>query len=396
MLRYLPALGETAPTSDLGLIPAALGVTGGLRTSWSEVRRVMNGCTDNLFSYSWLKDVVLRPAHNTICIFDSGLFSVFGLAKKDPTLDLEKFFSKYAPAYRDYINLVLKEIPQQSAKDCYFVNLDTDFLLGLEKTSKFNDFLLSACPEKNLIGTYHAADGKKYLDELIEKFDYIALSENRGFEDEGDYLKYVQASCEYIKNKKPEAKVHVLGRSNTYLFRAAGNLADTCDSSSFRCFGDELVLRETNLSYSEFWSEGLNYEFAGGIEKAKAMATGTEMTEMQYSALIIECLKLYSFLCAANKYSPQVMRTNCPVRDAMDDFFGIPHHWWNTTGGEGARYLVQEMRTVFNKGKSRQVKEFRFRTEPCEGAVDMGALCSEYMGKRKQDWAREATKPAGF
>ena len=120
------------------------------------------------------------------------------------------------------------------------------------------------------------------------------------------------------------------------------------------------------------------------------------MTEMQYSALIIECLKLYSFLCAANKYSPQVMRTNCPVRDAMDDFFGIPHHWWNTTGGEGARYLVQEMRTVFNKGKSRQVKEFRFRAEPCEGAVDMGALCSEYMGKRKQDWAREATKPAGF
>ena len=396
MLRYLPALGETAPTSDLGLIPAALGVTGGLRTSWSEVRKVMNGSTDNLFGYSWLKDVLYRPAGNTICIFDSGLFSVFGLVKKDKSFDLKSFFDRYAPAYKDYINWVLKEIPEESRSHCYFVNLDTDFLLGLEKTSGLNDFLLENCPMENLIGTYHAADGKKYLDELIEKFDYIALSENRGFEDEDDYLKYIQAACEYIKNKKPNAKVHVLGRSNTWLFRAVSNLADTCDSSSFRCFGDEPVLRETNLSYRDFWSAGLNYEFAGGMEKAKVMASGIEMTEMQYSALIIESLKLYSFLCAINKYSPQVMRSNCPVRDAMDEFFGIPHEWWNTSGGPGARYLVPETKTVLVKGKLKQAKSFKFSTEPCEGAVDMGALTSEYMGKRKQDWAREAMKPAGF
>lgn len=42
MLQYLPALGEQGPTSELGLIPAALGVTSGLRTSWGEVRKVMN------------------------------------------------------------------------------------------------------------------------------------------------------------------------------------------------------------------------------------------------------------------------------------------------------------------------------------------------------------------
>ncbi len=396
MLRYLPALGEVAPTNNLGFVQPALGVTSGLCTSFNEVRKMMKGNTDNLFGYTWLKEIILRPAQNSICIFDSGLFSIFGMVKKDKNFNFENFLQSYSSAYKDYVNHILKEIPEASRPHCFFVNLDTDFLLGLEKTSKLNDFLLANCPAENLIGTYHAADGKKYLDELIEKFDYIALSENRGFEDEDDYLRYVQASCEYIKNKKPNCKVHVLGRSNSWLFRAVGNLADTCDSSSFRCFGDEPTLRETNLSYREFWSAGLNYEFCGGLEKAIVMSLGAEMTEMRYSELVIECLKLYSFLCAANKYSPQVVRSNCPVRDAMDDFFGIPHTWWNATGGAGARYWVPETKLILGKGKNKQVKSARFFTEPqnSENCVDLGTTWN-LVGTRRKDWRREATNPWG-
>jgi hypothetical protein len=396
MLRYLPALGEQTPSNELGLIPAAIGVTNGLRTSWSEVNKLMKGKKDNLFGYTWFKDVILRPTESTIVLFDSGLFSVFGLVKKDKSFDVARFFESYAPAYKDYINLVLSEVPEASRKHCFFVNLDTEFLFGLEKTRQFNDMLLKNCPEGSIVGTYHVADGKAYLDELIEKFDFIAVGDGHSFDDDANALKYLQAACEYIKNKRPEIRIHVLGRSDTDLFKAVGNLADTCDSSSYRCFGDEEVLRETNLRFRDFWSAGFNYEFAGGIEKAKVVAGGTEMTEMQYSALIIELLKLYSFITALNKYSPQVVRSNCPVRDAIDDFFGVPHEWWNATGGQSARYLTAETKIEFLKNKSRQIKIPRFATEYIEGAADLGSLTSEYMGKRKQDWARDAKKPEGF
>lgn len=396
MLRYLPALGEQGLTHELGLIPAAVGVTNGLRTSWSDVTKLMKGNKTGLFKYTWLKDIILRPAESTIALFDSGLFSVFGLVKKDKSFDVAKFFESYAPAYRDYINLVMNEVPENSKKHCFFVNLDTEFLFGIEKTSQFNDMLLKNCPAGSIVGTYHAADGKKYLDELIEKFDFIAVADGHSFEDDTKALNYVQATCEYIKNKRPEIKIHVLGRSDTDLFKAVGNLADTCDSSSYRCFGDEEVLRETNLRFRDFWAAGLNYQFAGGLESAKVEAGGTELTEMQYSALVIELLKIYSFITALNKYSPQVMRSNCPVRDAMDDFFGVPHEWWDTTGGLGARYLLAETKCEMVKGKSKQVKISKFLTEPVEGSVDLGSLVSKYAGKRKQDWAREAPKPEGF
>lgn len=82
MLRYLPALGEVAPTNNLGFVQPALGVTSGLCTSFNEVRKMMKGNTDNLFGYTWLKEIILRPAQNSICIFDSGLFSIFGMVKK--------------------------------------------------------------------------------------------------------------------------------------------------------------------------------------------------------------------------------------------------------------------------------------------------------------------------
>lgn len=387
MLQYLPALGEQGPTSELGLIPAALGVTSGLRTSWNEVRRLMKGGnTDNLFGYSWLKEVIMRPAKNSVCIFDSGLFTVFGMAKKDKNFDFGKFFKNYAPAYRDYINFILSKIPEESKKHVFFVNLDTDFILGLEQTKKFNEMLLSETNQENIIGTYHVGDGKKYLDELIEKFDYIAITDNLAYNDSEFYIKYIQAACEYARNKKPDIKIHALGRSDTDIFKALGNLANTCDSSSYRCFGDEETLRETNLRFSEFWSSNLNFGFCGGIEKAKFEVSGKVMTEMQYSALIIECLKLYSFLTAINKYSAQVVRNNCPVRNAIDGFFGTPSSWWRCEG-DSDRYLV------VNKGSDGKVIESHFSTVPTENSFDMGSLVSEFVGNRESDWSRRALKP---
>lgn len=396
MLRYLPALGEHEPLSGYGtgLTAAAIGVTSGLRTSWKDVRKIMRG-SNLLFNETWFKDIVRRPAPNSICLFDSGLYSVFGLVKKEPSFDLKKFFSSYAPAYKDYINYVLKSVPEGSAEHCFFVNLDTDFLFGLEKTREFNDMLLKNCPEGRIVGTYHAADGKKYLDELIEKFDYIAVADAPRFEESKVSLKYAQAACEYIKNKRPEIKIHVLGKSGKEVFRALAGVATTCDSSSHRFFGEPGALPGTNLQFNDFWKGGFNYGFCGGMEKVKSFGTGV-MSDMKYSALITETILLYCLVASANQYVPQSVRTNCPVRDALDDMFGVPHSWWDASGGPAARYLSCSERLVFEKGKSRKVRDFKFLVEAVEGAVDLGCTTSEFTNKRKNDWTREAPRPENF
>lgn len=399
MIRYLPALGEHSPTNGYGtgLEGAAIGVTNGLRTSWDDVRKIMRGNKD-VFQNTWFKDIVLRPAKSTICLFDSGLYSVFGLAKKDKSMNFSKFFDNYAPAYRDYINYVLNSVSQESAAHCFFVNLDTDFLLGLDKTRAFNDMLLKGCPEGRIVGTYHAADGKDYLDELIEKFDYIAVADSqRGvvFDDDEIALKYVQAVCEYARNKKPNIKIHVLGRTDEDLFLKAGNLADTCDSSSYRFFGEPSKLVGTNLWFNDFWQGGFNYGFCGGMEKGRT-ATVHPFSDMQYSALVVETMQIYSTLALASKYSRQVVRTNCPVRDAIDDMFGIDHKCWDASGGPAARYLLCKESMKFEKGKQRKVRNFEFLVEPVEGAVDLGSTISEFENKRKNDWTREAPRPKNF
>jgi len=398
MLQYLPALGEDPPQSRIGFIPTALGFTTGLMSSFDDVRKIMRGDKKNLFPTTWFKDIVLRPAKSSVCIFDSGLFSVFDLARKDKTLDIAKMFESYAPAYRDYINYILSIIPEESRSHCYFVNLDTDFLLGLDNTRAFNDFLLKNCPRENLIGTYHGADGKKYLDELIEKFDYIAVADGYCFTDATFSLKYLQAACEYAKNKKPEIKIHVLGKSGPNVFRALANVADTCDSSSWRLRGDKERLACSGFDMADFWSSGLNYGFCGGLEKIKRLSSGIPQSEMHYSEMMIEVLQLYDLLAGANRYSRQVVRDNCPVRNCIDDFFGIPHDWWDASGGPGIRYVkfTGVKMTIGTSGGGRKIMETEFLTQPQEGALDVGQDWSDFAGSRKKDWSRKFGKPENF
>lgn len=400
MIQYLPALGEHEPLNGYGtgLEASAIGVTSGLRTSWNDVLRVSKGDKDSIFKPTWFKDIVFRPSETSLCLFDSGLYSVFGLVKKDPSMDLKKFFSNYAPAYKDYINFVMQSIPDKSQSHCFFVNLDTDFLLGLDKTREFNDLLLKNCPTGSIVGTYHAADGKKYLDELIEKFDYIAVADTqkgKSFENDDVALQYAQSACEYIKNKRPEIKIHVLGRTDELIFKTVGNLADTCDSSSYRFFGEPSKLLGTDLKLHDFWASNFNHNFCGGMEQARSLV-GHPMSEMQYSALVTETLQLYTTLALANKYAPQVVRINCPVRDAIDDFFGIPHSWWTTAKETSARYLSYKEAFTYIDGKEKRTRHFEFLPEAVDGAIDLGSTVSQFIGKRKQDWTREAPRPSTF
>lgn len=395
MIQYLAALGEELPQSRLGITPLAIGITCGLMTSFDDVRRIMKGSKGEIFGKSWLKDIIFRPAENSICIFDSGLFSIFDMAMKNKNLDVDRLFQSYAPAYRDYINYVLSVIPAESKRHCFFVNLDTDFLLGLDKTRIFNEMLLRECPRENLICTYHAADGKKYLDELIEKFDYIAIADGMRFNDEGFALRYVQSVCEYIKNKRPEIKIHVLGKSKEPLFKIAADVADTCDSSSWRCFADIEKLNCNNVDMGGFWTAGFNYGFCGGLERIKRMTSGIPQTDMQYTQMMIEVLQLYDILSGANKYSPQVVRRDCPVRDAIDDMFGVPHSWWNTAGGDSVKCI--KLKGVKSVVGGRKIMDVEFMTSlPAvkdDSILDIGQNWSDWCNKRKNDWCRRFQRP---
>jgi hypothetical protein len=105
MIRYLPALGEHEPTNGYGtgIEGAAIGVTNGLRTSWDDVRKIMRGAKDEVFKTTWFKDIVLRPAKSSICLFDTGFVLDFGVLKKAvQEFVVDKFDHGFLNEYLEY------------------------------------------------------------------------------------------------------------------------------------------------------------------------------------------------------------------------------------------------------------------------------------------------------
>lgn len=65
------------------------------------------------------------------------------------------------------------------------------------------------CPNNRIINVFHIEDGQKGLDRMIEFSDYIAISVP-----ELRFLKkknHTYHLAHYIKNKKPEIDIHLLG-----------------------------------------------------------------------------------------------------------------------------------------------------------------------------------------
>lgn len=153
-------------------------------------------------------------------IMDSGLFTLmFGAEKGKKS---EKFMD-------NWVDKIIEFILETGYKGTY-VDADCQKVLGVNKAWEYRRKLRAKLPNRQ-INVFHIEDGKDGLDRLIEYSDYIAISvpELRAIKKK-EYLYRVYS---YIKNKKPEIDIHLLGFTEFSSIEKYKN-ATSCDSVSWK------------------------------------------------------------------------------------------------------------------------------------------------------------------
>lgn len=156
-------------------------------------------------------------------IQDSGLFTLmFGAAKNQKL------------TYEDLLNwqdkLIKFTCQNRLISTC--VEVDCQKVLSPEDAWKLRYRMRDKLKNRQ-INVFHKEDGKKGLDRLIEFADYIAISipelritNPKTFRDDTHRLAY------YIKNKKPEIDIHLLGCTDLKMLKE-NNFCTSADSTSW-------------------------------------------------------------------------------------------------------------------------------------------------------------------
>ena len=204
----------TTEATPHAIAAIAGGVKYGLGTAFPEVYRAFK--TGKFSNKNELKQMSRNFNHY---ILDSGLFTLmFGSlkGKKD-----EAYLDKWYEYLTDY---VLHEDYKGT-----MVEVDCQKVLGVEKAWEYRIKMRDKVPNR-IVNVFHIEDGQKGLDRLIEYSDYIALSvPELRFIKKKEYL--YKLAC-YVKNKKPEIDIHLLGfTEKTNLEKMS--FCSTCDSSSW-------------------------------------------------------------------------------------------------------------------------------------------------------------------
>lgn len=152
-------------------------------------------------------------------ILDSGLFTLmFGAlkGKKD-----EAYLDKWYECLTDY---VLHEQYKGT-----MVEVDCQKVLGVDKAWEYRMKMREKVPNR-IINVFHIEDGQKGLDRMIEFSDYIALSvpELRALKKK----EYLYTLANYIKNKKPNIDIHLLGFTEKNSLDKF-SFCSSCDSTSW-------------------------------------------------------------------------------------------------------------------------------------------------------------------
>lgn len=174
-------------------------------------------------------------------IMDSGLFTLmFGAhAGKRSEKDIHRWYQ-----------LILKFVAENGYQGTC-VEVDCQKVLGVEKAWEFREKMRKDLPNNRQINVFHQEDGKKGLDRLIEFSDYIAISvpELRAL----GKKEYTYKLANYIKNKKPEIDIHLLGCTEKKLLERL-RFCSSSDSTSWLQANRYGVLKtETaNVKVSQF------------------------------------------------------------------------------------------------------------------------------------------------
>lgn len=203
-----------------------LGINYALYTAFPFVAKKVFGKTNApIMPLRWMQDpskeipqyIIQNMSHT---IQDSGLFTLmFGSMKgvKDKTL-MNKWYD------------ALIEFTLESGKGATCVEVDCQKVLGVDEAWRFRERMKNDLPNNRIINVYHMEDGQKGLDKMIEFSEYIAISvpELRiaGKKD------YVPALARYIKKKKPNIDIHLLGCTELNLLRQC-KFCTSSDSTSY-------------------------------------------------------------------------------------------------------------------------------------------------------------------
>lgn len=153
------------------------------------------------------------------CIMDSGLFTLmFGSEKGEKS---ESFLSFWT-------DKILKFMEVSNYTGTY-VEVDCQKVLGVEQAWKYRQYMKENSKNRQ-INVFHFEDGQKGLDRLIEYSDYIALSipELRLLKKKD----YTYRLANYIKNKKPEIDIHLLGCTEYKMLKQL-SFCSSSDSTSW-------------------------------------------------------------------------------------------------------------------------------------------------------------------
>lgn len=159
-------------------------------------------------------------------IMDSGLFTLMFGACKDIRPD-EKFIRRYKDAICDFVNT------NHVDKNIACVECDCQKLLGSDLAWQLRTQMRDQIPN-TIINVFHFEDGRYGLDRLIEFSDYIAISvpELRIVKPKTYKEDTYRLTC-YIKDKKPEIDLHLLGCTERALLKRC-KFATSADSTTWQ------------------------------------------------------------------------------------------------------------------------------------------------------------------
>lgn len=204
-----------------------LGVQYALYTAFPFVeRKIFEKWKSPIMPLDWQKDNPFQKIPKFIVenckhvIQDSGLFTLmFGSQKGEKD---EALMNRWYDALVEYT------LENSAGATC--VEVDCQKVLGVEKAWEFRQRMRNDLPNNRILNVFHLEDGMKGLDRLIEFSDYIAISvpELR----HAGKKKYVYTLATYIKNKKPEIDIHLLGCTELALLKQC-NFCTSADSTSY-------------------------------------------------------------------------------------------------------------------------------------------------------------------
>jgi len=157
------------------------------------------------------------------CIQDSGLFSLmFGAARASIS---KEFIDSW---YHKLVELTLEHNYLGSV-----VEVDCQKLFGVESAWYYRERMRKDLPNNRIVNVFHLEDGQNGLDRLIEYSDFIAISipELRAFGKRNQAEKIAH----YIKNKKPDIDIHLLGCTDNKLMKNL-SFCSSADSTSWTAF----------------------------------------------------------------------------------------------------------------------------------------------------------------